>query len=70
MEESDFEKSRPRTARAEALRREKQAKAKMRELLAVKDEETFRRILTETFGLKPGSPQFESALNAWREGLS
>jgi hypothetical protein len=70
MAESDYEKSRPRTPRAEAARREKEAKGKMRELLSVKDEETFRRILIENFGLKPGSQQFESALAAWREGLS
>jgi hypothetical protein len=70
MDKSAFDESRPRTAKAEARRREKAAKTKVQELLSIGDEETFRRILVETFGLKPGSPQFESALNAWREGSS
>jgi hypothetical protein len=70
MDGSSFEESRPRTAKAEAHRREMLARAKMRELLSITDEETFKKILVETFGLRPGSPQFESALNAWREGSS
>jgi hypothetical protein len=70
MEDSGFERDRPRTAKAEVLKREKIAQTKMKQLLSIRDEETFKRILIETFGLKPGSPQFEKALSVWREGSS
>lgn len=70
MDESAFERDRPRSAKAEVFKREKTAQAKMKQLLSIRDEETFKRILIETFGLKPGSPQFEKALRVWREGSS
>jgi hypothetical protein len=39
----------------------------VRTLTAVADEEKFKEALTTIYKLKPGQPQYEAALLAWRE---
>ena len=66
MEKSPFDEGKPRSHKAEVLRRERIVMKKLSNLLALKDEESFRKKLEEVFGVKPGSQQFEDALKAWR----
>ena len=64
---SAFSEARPRTAKAAALMRERVTMNAMRTLTAVADEEKFKEMLTSLYQLKPGQPQYEAALRAWRE---
>jgi hypothetical protein len=39
----------------------------MSDLLDLDDEETYKRILAEKFGIKPGHPRYQKALATWAE---
>ena len=41
--------------------------AKLEKLMETNDEDTFREGLEKEFGIKPGDPRYEKAMNAWRE---
>jgi hypothetical protein len=68
--EKPFDIARPRTPKNAARVREKIMMEKMTALLSVSDEESFKKKLESAFGIKPGSQQFNAALNAWREASS
>jgi hypothetical protein len=54
---SAFQEAKPRTPKAEA----------MADLLELDDEETYKRILAEKFGIKPGNPRYQKAMATWAE---
>jgi hypothetical protein len=64
---SAFSEARPRTAKGDALMRERVAMDAMRTLTQVEEESKFKELLTTRYDLKPGQPQYEAALIAWRE---
>jgi len=64
---SAFSEAIPRTHKAEVLMRERMEMDAVRTLTAVADEEKFKEALTTIYKLKPGQPQYEAALIAWRE---
>jgi hypothetical protein len=64
---SAFSEARPRTPKAAALMRERVTMNAMQTLTAVADEAKFKEMLTTIYQLKPGQPQYEAALRAWRE---
>jgi hypothetical protein len=64
---SAFNEARPRTAKGDALLRERVAMDAMRTLTQVEDESKFKELLITHYNLKPGQPQYEAALIAWRE---
>ena len=64
---SAFSEVRPRTAKGDALMRERVAMDAMRTLTQVEEESKFIELLTTRYHLKPGQPQYEAALIAWRE---
>jgi hypothetical protein len=39
----------------------------MADLLDLDDEETYKRVLAEKFGIKPGNPRYQRALATWAE---
>ena len=63
-EEASRGKKQPVQAAARKLKSERLRTVK--ELLLIRDREEIVRELTQ-FGVKPGSPEFEAALRAWRE---
>ena len=64
---SAFSEARPRTAKGDALLRERAAMDAMRTLTQVEEESKFIELLTTRYNLKPGQPEYEAALIAWRE---
>jgi hypothetical protein len=64
---SAFQEAKPRTPNAEARKRERKIMDAMADLLELDDEETFRRVLAEKFGIKPGNPRYQQALATWAE---
>jgi len=50
---SAFHEAQPRTPKAEARKREQKIMDAMSDLLDLDDEETFKRVLAEKFGIKP-----------------
>jgi hypothetical protein len=68
--ERPFDVAKPRTPKGEARVREKIMKEKLAALLAEQGEESFKKNLEIAFDIKPGSPQFDVALKAWREASS
>jgi hypothetical protein len=70
QKERPFDIARPRVPKDAARSREKIMMEKMTELLAERDEESFKKNLEIAFGIKPGSPPFDAALKAWREASS
>ncbi len=69
-EERPFEVAKTRTPKGAARAREKIIMAKMAELLKESTEASFKEKLENSFGIKPGSPQFDAALKAWRSASS
>jgi len=63
---SSFESERPRTARAQARRRERLLSEKLQKLLQTNDEETFKKGLAEDFGINPDHPKYAEMLKIWR----
>lgn len=39
----------------------------MAELVELGDEETYKRVLAEEFGIKPGHPRYKEAMATWAE---
>ena len=68
--ERPFDIAKQRTSKGEARLREKIMKEKLAALLAEAGEESFKKNLEIAFDIKPGSPQFDAALKAWREASS
>ncbi len=64
---SAFQEAKPRTPKAEARKRERKIIEAMSDLLDLDDEETFKRELSERFGIKPGNPRYQQALATWAE---
>lgn len=64
---SVFQEAKPRTPKAEARERERKIMDAMADLLDLDDEETFKRILAEKFGIKPGNPRYQKAIATWGE---
>ena len=65
---SAFSEARPRTAKGDVLLRERAAMDAMRALTQVEDESKFKELLKMMrYNLKPGQPEYEAALIAWRE---
>ncbi len=64
---SAFHEAKPRTPKAEARKREQKIMDAMADLLDLDDEETFKRELSERFGIKPGNPRYQQALATWAE---
>ena len=57
----------PKTAKGNIRQRERDLMAKLEKLMDINDEDTFRQGLEKEFGIKPGDPRYEKAMNAWRE---
>jgi hypothetical protein len=55
---SAFEEAKPRTPKGEARKRERKIMDAMADLLDLDDEETYKRVLAEKFGIKPGNPRY------------
>ena len=64
---SAFQEAKPRTPKAEARKRERKIIEAMSDLLDLDDEETFKRELSERFGIKPGNPRYQQAIATWAE---
>jgi len=74
-EHSPFDQARPRTGRGQAKRREAEVIREMRDLMDLRDEDEFRSILIEVYGLSPGDFEVRKGANylegvAAREALS
>lgn len=70
MKKSAFDESRPKTHRAEVLKREREKSAELQEnfeALLGWSEPDFRKFLWEQCKIKPGHPLFEPALKLWRD---
>jgi hypothetical protein len=65
-----FEEQRPRTPRGEVLHRERLNQQSVAQLMEIEVEHIFVEKLEQKFGLKPGQPQFEKALEVWRSRRS
>jgi hypothetical protein len=57
----------PKTAKGNVRQRERDLMAKLEKLMEIDDADTFREGLEKEFGIKPGDPRFEKAMDAWRE---
>jgi hypothetical protein len=57
----------PKTAKGNIRQRERDLMAKLEKLMEAKDEATFREGLEKEFGIRPGDPRYEKAMNAWHE---
>jgi len=64
---SAFQEVRPRTTKGEARKREQKVMDAMADLLDLDDEETYKRVLSEKFGIKPGNPRYQQAMATWAE---
>jgi hypothetical protein len=64
---SAFQEAKPRTPKGEARNREKKIMGAMADLLDLDDEEAFKSVLAEKFGLKPGNPRYQQAMATWAE---
>ena len=64
---SAFEEAKPRTPKAEARNPERKIMDAMADLLDLDDEETYKRVLAEKFGIKPGNPRYQQAIATWAE---
>ncbi len=56
-----------KTAKGKIRQRERDLMAKLVKLMEINDEDTFREGLEKEFGIRPGDPRYEKAMNAWRE---
>jgi hypothetical protein len=64
---SVFQEARLRTPKGEARERERKIMDAMADLLDLDDEETYKRVLAEKFGIKPGNPRYQQAMATWAE---
>jgi len=63
-----FDFLKPRTAKGEIKKRERELMAKLVKLMEIDDEETFRAGLAEEFGITPEHPRYKQIMDAWRDG--
>jgi hypothetical protein len=68
--ERPFDVAKPRTPKGAARLRERIALNAIRNLTEIEDEEKFKDILINDYGIKAGQPRYEAALSAWREALA
>jgi hypothetical protein len=61
-----FDFVKPRTAKGEARKRERELMTMLEKLMAIGDEATFREGLQKEFGIKPDDPRFKAILDVWR----
>jgi len=64
---SSFDEAKPRTPKGEARQREIKTMKAMEELSNLGEEDEFRRLLAEDYGIVPGHPRYEKAMATWRE---
>ena len=64
---SAFHEAKPRTSKGEARKRERKIMDAMADLLDLDDEESYKRVLAEKFGIKPGNSRYQKALATWAE---
>lgn len=65
--EKPFDIAKPRTPKGEARVRERVTMDAIGLLAELQDEDEFKEALNRLYGIKPGEPRYEAALNAWRE---
>ena len=65
--QSAFNEAKPRTPKGEARQREIKAMKAIEELSDLGEEDEFKRILAEDYGILPGHPRYAKAMAAWRE---
>lgn len=65
--QSTFNEAKPRTPRGEVRQREIKAMKAMEELSNLGDEDEYKRILAEVYGIVPGHPRYDKAMATWRE---
>ena len=63
----EYSKSGPKTPRSNAISREREIARQMKELLALKDEQTLRDSLIADHGINEDHPRFKMILKTWRE---
>lgn len=64
---SAFQEAKPRTPKGESRKREARIMDAMADLLDLDAEETYKRVLAEKFGIKPGNPRYQRAMATWAE---
>ena len=64
---SAFQEAKPRTPKGEARKREQKIMDATADLADLDDEETYKLVLAEKFGIKPGNPRYQQALATWAE---
>ncbi len=64
---SSFDEAKPRTPKSEARQREIKAMKAMEELSNLGEEDEFKRILAEEYGILPGHPRYDKVMATWRE---
>lgn len=62
-----FNEAKPRTPKGEARQREIKTMKAMEELSNLGDEDEYKRILAEVYGIVPGHPRYDKAMATWRE---
>ena len=65
--QSAFNEAKRRTPKGEVRQREIKTMDAMEELSKLGDEDEFKRILAEDYGIVPGHPRYKQALATWRE---
>jgi hypothetical protein len=65
--QSAFNEAKPRTPKSEARHREIKTMKAMEELSNLGDEDEYKRILAEVYGIVPGHPRYKQAMATWRE---
>jgi hypothetical protein len=64
---SAFREAQPRTPKGEARSRERKIMDAIADLVELDDEKTYKRVLAEKFGIKPGNPRYQKAMATWAE---
>ena len=64
---SPFHEAKPRTSKSAARQREAKTMEAMADLADLGDEDEYKQILAENFGIRPGHPKYEKAIATWRE---
>jgi hypothetical protein len=64
---SAFNDAKPRTPKGDARQREIKTMRAMEELTNLGEEDEYKRILAEDYGILPGHPRYLKAMATWRE---
>jgi hypothetical protein len=64
---SAFTEAKPRTPKGDVRQREIKTMKAMEELSNLGDEDEYKRILAEDYGIAPGHPRYEKAMATWRD---